>query len=142
MAMIMISMETMNICFDIRPALYDAEVSEEVEDVGKDRLQKKRWGKEKISEIFWKKLASTNWDCDHLWWLLLDGDDGECGDVGCGAEPEDNGEDDDKILSHCLELYKSGRQCWAGSDPGPRTWLKQLRHQAFEIPLHNHHHHQ
>ena len=42
MAMIMISMETMNICFDIRPALYDAEVSEEVEDVGKDRLQKKR----------------------------------------------------------------------------------------------------
>ena len=42
MAMIMISMETMNICFDIRLALYDAEVSEEVEDVGKDRLQKKR----------------------------------------------------------------------------------------------------
>ena len=43
--------------------------------------------------------------------------------VGCGAEPEDNGEDDDKILSHCLELYKSGGQCWAGSDPGPRTWI-------------------
>ena len=31
-----------NICFEIRPALYDAQVSEEVEDVGEDRLQKKR----------------------------------------------------------------------------------------------------
>ena len=62
--------------------------------------------------------------------------------VGGGAKPEDNGEDDDKILSRCLELYKSGGQCWAGSDPEPRTWLKQLRHQAFEIPLHNHYHHQ
>ena len=62
----MISMETMNICFDIRPALYDAEVSEEVEDVGKDRLQKKRWGKEKVSEIFWREIASTNCNCDDL----------------------------------------------------------------------------
>ena len=53
-----------------------------------------------------------------------DCDDGG-GDVGGGAEPEDNGEDDDKILSHCLELDKSGGQCWAGSDPGPRTWLKK-----------------
>ena len=87
--------------------------------------------------------------------MLLDGDDGECGDVGCGAEPEDNGEDDDKmiydddcddggggdvggaaepedngedddkILSHCLELDKSGGRCWAGSDPEPRIWLKK-----------------
>ena len=48
----MISMETMNIGFEIRPALYNAEVSEEVEDVGKDRLQKKWGGKEKISETF------------------------------------------------------------------------------------------
>ena len=47
-----ISMETMNIGFEIRPALYNAEVSEEVEDVGKDRLQRKRGGKEKISETF------------------------------------------------------------------------------------------
>ena len=45
--------------------------------------------------------------------------------VGGGAEPEDNGEDADKILSHCLELYKSGGQCWAGSDPEPRTWSKK-----------------
>ena len=45
--------------------------------------------------------------------------------VGGGAEPEDNGEDADKILSHCLELYKSDGQCWAGSDPEPRTWLKK-----------------
>ena len=49
--------------------------------------------------------------------------------VGCGGEPEGNGEDDDKILSHCLELDKSGGQCWAGSDPEPRIWLKQLLHQ-------------
>ena len=56
-------------------------------------------------------------------------DDGGGGDVGGGAEPEGNGEDDDKILSHCLELDKSGGQCWAGSDPEPRIWLKQLLHQ-------------
>ena len=45
--------------------------------------------------------------------------------VGSCGKPEDNGEDDDKILSHCLELDKSGGLCWAGSDPGPRTWLKK-----------------
>ena len=69
-------METMNIGFEIRPALYNAEVSEEVEDVGKDRLQKKRGGKEKISETFWREISSTNWDCDDLWWLWWDGGDG------------------------------------------------------------------
>ena len=54
-----------------------------------------------------------------------DDSDDAGGDVGGGAEPEGNGEDDDKILSHCLELDKSGGQCWAGSDPGPRTWSKK-----------------
>ena len=50
--MTMISMETMNIDVDIRPALYDTEVSEEIEDFFKiHNIHSKNYSFFKISDI-------------------------------------------------------------------------------------------